>query len=270
MIKKTKSKLFHTSIAHFLSGAALIFLIAADVSAGGIWGNPGVGSAGNPGVLPSNSMPYGKSYGEWSAKFWQWLYSLPPDNHPVFDTGDCSEGQVGPVWFLGGTFAFDQSGTGTVGDPIIVSGEEDRDCHIPAGKAILFPIINAECNTIVDYPLMTEEDLRDCANELADGINPANLQATVDGEPVEHLGLYRVESPLFTIGPLPDPNIFEVDPSVTPTADAVGDGYYVMLAPLSAGAHQIHFAGQVLLPDEMDPTFIFSLDINYNVTVDGH
>ena len=41
--------------------------------------------ATNPGVLPANSKPYGKSYAEWSALWWQWAYGLPATGHPLFD-----------------------------------------------------------------------------------------------------------------------------------------------------------------------------------------
>jgi hypothetical protein len=43
-------------------------------------------------VFPVNSKPYGLSYGEWSARQWQWLFSLPAEGHPLFDTADCSAG----------------------------------------------------------------------------------------------------------------------------------------------------------------------------------
>jgi len=41
---------------------------------------------------------------------------------------------------------------------------------------------------------------------------------------------------------------------------AVNDGYYVMLVPLAAGKHMVHFHGEV-------PSFDFSLDVTYHLTV---
>src|SRR5688572_18335543 len=66
----------------------------------------GKGNAGNPGVLPPQSHPYGKSYGEWAAKWWQWVMSIPADRNPLTDTtGEfADESQSGPVWFAAGTF----------------------------------------------------------------------------------------------------------------------------------------------------------------------
>ena len=48
---------------------------------------------------PTSSQPYGMSYAEWTAKWWQWFISIPGDNnHPINDaTGaSCSRNQAGP------------------------------------------------------------------------------------------------------------------------------------------------------------------------------
>jgi hypothetical protein len=58
-------------------------------------------------IFPPDSQPYGLSYGEWTAKWWQWVHSIPTGNNPQLDqTGeDCAQAQnqTGPVWFLAGT-----------------------------------------------------------------------------------------------------------------------------------------------------------------------
>src|SRR6266545_3392369 len=58
---------------------------------------PGVG--GNPRVLPPDTNPFGKSYGEWSAEQWKWLLSIPAPINPANDfTGaNGAQGQSGPV-----------------------------------------------------------------------------------------------------------------------------------------------------------------------------
>ena len=59
----------------------------------------------NPGVLPPQSHSHGKTYGEWSAEWWQWALSLPADSNPFFDETGCANGangQHGSVWFLTG------------------------------------------------------------------------------------------------------------------------------------------------------------------------
>ena len=44
----------------------------------------------------------GLTYGDWTAKWWQWAYSVPRNVNPSYDDSGryCSEGQNGPVWFL--------------------------------------------------------------------------------------------------------------------------------------------------------------------------
>ena len=57
-------------------------------------------------VFPVDAKPYGKSYAEWSAIWWQWLLSIPKDTSPAGDTTgkNCGTNQQGPIWFLAGTF----------------------------------------------------------------------------------------------------------------------------------------------------------------------
>lgn len=238
----------------------IAFSIVVGVLAGSV---PGVYAANaNPGVLPPYAKPYGNTYGEWSAKWYQWQYSLPVDQHPLFDTADCSEGQTGPVWFLGGTFTIREE------DGVVI-GEAQRNCAMPVGKALFFPILNGECDKIVDGST-DEEFLRACANTQADHIQ--DLEVAIDGKEVEHLGLYRAESPFFTFGPLPENNILSYSgfPEATAgtTVESVGDGYYLMLAPLSVGDHTLNFKGAVVFTSEEDGfDFRFEVDIAYFITV---
>jgi hypothetical protein len=211
------------------------------------------------GILPPYSSPFGQSYSGWSAQWWQWAYSLPVDEHPLFDTADCSTSQSGKVWFLGGTF----DATADPSDPTVLVGEAERECVVKPGTALFFPIINVECDTFL-FPGQTEAYLRACANDFADHIQ--DLLVTIDGVAVDHLGLYRTESALFTIGPFPVDNV--PGAPVGSTAEAVGDGYYILLAPLPPGEHEIHFEGAAVFTledDGFDYTFI--QDITYHLTV---
>jgi hypothetical protein len=105
-------------------------------------------------VFPVDSKPYGKSYAEWSAIWWQWLLSIPNDTSPAGDsTGkSCATNQQGPIWFLAGTFG----------------GAAERTCTIPSGKTIMFSSINSECS-YAEYPdEKTESDLLECAKTFQD------------------------------------------------------------------------------------------------------
>ena len=59
-------------------------------------------------IAPSDSLPGGKSYEQWAAKWWQWAESIPLPINPIWDTtgADCAVSQYGDVWFLAGTAGF--------------------------------------------------------------------------------------------------------------------------------------------------------------------
>jgi len=238
--------------------ATCILLVAAPSSV-----SAGSDNASHPGIAPPQSHPYGTSYEEWSALHWKWEFSLPVDHHPLFDTADCSAGQSGPVWFLGGTLATTVDPSGEV------VGIADRHCRVPVGTALFFPIADTECSTIEGNGT-TDFELRSCAKFFQDHVH--NMTATVDGVPVEHLDSYRVKSPLFTFGPLPDNNIlqfFNINAPEGSTSESVSDGVFLMLRPLSKGDHTIHFtAVQTFSTANGDSSdFEFRQDITYHLTV---
>jgi len=235
-----------------LLATAILSLGAATAWAGG-------GNEEKPVVLPPQAHPYGKSYAEWSAAHWQWTYSLPADHHPLTDTADVSTGQSGPVWFLGGTFAPTTDLNGNL------VGIADRHVTIPVGKALFFPITDAEQSLAEGGT--SEADCRAAANDYANHM--VGLSCTIDGRTLKNLPAYRTESPFFTFGPLPDNNLLGL-PAGTTTA-AVSDGYFVMLAPLSPGEHIIRFTGALVYTAAADGfDFSFSLDITYHIKVAAH
>lgn len=178
-------------------------------------------------VFEANSTPFGLTYGEWTAKWWQWAYSIPKDIHPAYDDSGkyCTVNQNGRVWFFPGTY----------GKPVI------RECTIPYGKAILFPILNSECS-VAEFPnLKTIQELRICANAFQDQVT--QLQAIVDGIAIPNLEKYRIQSLPFNFT-LPENNILGL-PANTST-QAVADGNWVFLKPLSQGKHEIIFKGDTV------------------------
>jgi hypothetical protein len=220
---------------------SLVFVLGLMMPAGA----PLAQSSGNPGVIPPNARPHGLTYAAWSAGWWQWAFSLPVNNHPLFDeTGiHCGVGQTGHVWYLGGVFN--------------ESGEAIRNkCTVPSGTMLFFPILNVVCSSLTGDP---PDAIAACAKEIVD--TAIELAVEVDGVPIKNLQRYRVMSPLFTYGPLPADNILGAPAGET--APAVADGFYLMLAPLSVGQHTIHFHGTF-------PDFPFTLDITYILTVAPH
>jgi hypothetical protein len=179
-----------------------------------------------PSVYPVNSKPYGMSYGDWTAKWWQWAVSIPKDINPGADmTGkNCALKQSGPVWFLAGTFG----------------GPATRTCTIQAGNAILLPLLNSQCNYLAKPNLKTESQLLACAKSLNEGVS--GLDATIDGTKIQGLQNYRVHSPLFNITYQAN----NIDGAPIGKTQAVSDGYWVMLKPLPVGDHTIHMLGSVV------------------------
>ena len=198
----------------------------------------GQGNA-NPGVLPPGSSAHGRSYEEWNARWWKWFLELPADaNHPA-NGGDCSTGQLGRVWFL----------LGLPGPSII-------HCTVSPGTTLFFPIINTECSNLEAPPFFgaTEAERRSCAEGIMDGA--ADLSAKIDGVSLQNLSRYRVSSPNFHFT-VPPVNFLGVPAGA---GEAVGDGYYLMLAPLPPGSHTIEIKGSL-------PAFEFSIDTMILLTV---
>ena len=108
----------------------------------------------NAGILPPQSNPYGKSYSQWSAAYWQWLFGQPLDGHPGNDNPDfdVTAGQSGRVWFLTGPF-----------------GVIEREATIPAGTALFVSLINVDASTLEEQPFYgaTAEDQLEIANGFA-------------------------------------------------------------------------------------------------------
>ena len=199
----------------------------------------------NPGVYSIDSRPYGISYPEWTAKWEQWLISMPQQINAATDpTGKyCSQNQNGPVWFLAGT----------------AGGSAERTCTVPATKAILFPIVNSECSYLDTPTAKSISDLVACAKQ--DPNRAINLQVTLDGRNFQQLDKYRVTSPPFNATFIPN-NIFGYHAAST---QVVVDGFYVLLQPLSSGKHELHFSG--LTPPASAGGSPFIVDVKYHLTV---
>jgi hypothetical protein len=186
---------------------------------------------------------YGATYGELSARWWQWLLSIPAAVNPNLDTtgANCGLGQYDDVWFLAGTFG------GTV----------ERTCTIPAGKPIFFPLIN----TIVFKPGGKETllDLRRQAAAFIDTVTELDC-ITDDIGCFESPSEFRVKSPSFTVIAPPKGLIPPGQLSVPGNTDPiVSDGYWLLLDPPDPGPHTIKFKAATGTG--------FSLDVTYHLTV---
>ncbi len=130
----------------------------------------------------------------------------------------CASRQSGEVWFLAGTYG---------------SQRVERTCKVPAGKTLFFPLINY----LAIRPEGTQEPCVSLAARAASPLEgPTNLVLELDGKRFSDLGSQRLGSPCFAIVP-------------GGPVDAVSDGHFVAIRPLSRGTHVLNFGG--VLPSMM-------------------
>jgi hypothetical protein len=222
------------------------WLLPLVVAAGLAVALPPASAGQTPGVLPPQSALQGRTYAEWSAAWWQWLFSLPVDGHPGSDTPDfdVTDGQSGSVWFLTGPF-----------------GTSERHVTIPVGTSLFVGLVNVDASTLEEPPFYgaTAEDQLAIANGFAAYMT--DLSFSLDGKVVDNIGDFRVTSPQFSFT-APTPWIFGATGG---TGTATGVGYFVMVAPLSVGTHIIHYTGAFKFSEA--PEDYLGVDLTYHVTV---
>lgn len=130
-----------------------------------------------------------------------------------------------------------------------------RECRVPPGKALLFPVLNSPWIGLNDPPEhQTEEYIREQASASHFA---TNLHASVDGVAVADVSRYLEDSVIFE-APVPADNFFGL-PDGFITGPNVDSGYYLVVRPLPPGAHTIRFAGNQP-PD-------FALDLTYKLEI---
>ncbi len=201
-----------------------------------------IASAGrnaNPGILPPNSRVQGQTYGEWSAKWWQYVLSIPtPDNPLTGGTGNqCVYQRIGNVGLV-------------AVDPLV---GETIECQVPVGMMLYLDILSAECSTVEEPPFYggNEEELRACALSFSF----TDLQASIDGRAVQNLDQYIHLSPLFEFT-LPEDNILYTDESL---GESVSNSAHLILSPLRPGEHTIYLHASI-------PELEFTVDMNIELT----
>jgi hypothetical protein len=197
-------------------------------------------SYGNLECYSPESNPYGRSYGEWTARWWQWVFSIPKSKNPLIDeTGkNSAENQSGPVWFLAGT----------------LRGPAERSCTVPANNAILFPVINFEAS-IAEGDGTTEEELAAHVKFEMDQIR--DVWAIINGGKLDNLTQYRIRSPLFT-GSLSADNVLGLPAQTT---EMMSEGYWLFLRPLQPGKYDLYSFGSCLAGR-------IKIGISYHLTIE--
>ncbi|MEJ2419065.1 MAG: hypothetical protein P8Y45_19485 [Exilibacterium sp.] len=194
----------------------------------------------------------GKTISEWSAIWWQWALGIKVSNNPMLDkTGHfCDEGQQGPVWFLAGVWG---------------GGSAERTCTVPSGMHIFFPIANnIWVDTAMDMAGTEETDCRIYATAFPSSVS-GELEATLDGNPIifdPETPMIWSQSPAFS-ATYPQQHVFNIfadrkpfDPDDFTGYPTFSDGFWIILPPLEAGEHELHFgAGE-------------AQDVTYHLTVE--
>jgi hypothetical protein len=245
-------RFFMSSAPMARSGLRVTIAAALAALAALMLGLPAAAAPATPGVIPPNATPGDQTYGAWSARWWQYVLAQPVPTNPLLDaTGQhCATNQSGPVFFLVGTFG---------------SGSATRNqCVVPAGKLLFFPLLNfADVHAPgdgLDTPELVWKDLQGLISPTT------SLFASVDGAPVSNLdprttpyhacagpaSLAPCGAPAFTVT-LPADNVFGAPAGqYFPSVD---DGFYLMLAPLSAGKHTLRFGGTAASGASQDITY---------------
>lgn len=173
-----------------------------------------------------DSRPYGMTYGGWTVEWWRWALSMPRSISPLFDeTGEkASYNQPSQVWFLGGKFGNEEHNV------------PKRECNIPYNRAILFPIINCEANSLECPQLDTNQDL---INHVRNDVGTiVKKECFINSESIPS---YRIHSDPILFNVKVSEDLFDIPRGGQTTATA--DGYWVFLKPLPKGKYNIRFVG---------------------------
>jgi hypothetical protein len=175
-------------------------------------------------LFDNTAIPYNTTIPEWTAKWWNWAYSFSGYyNNPLLDPNGTAlmkfQPSDEPVFFLSGAY----------------NSVANRTVTIPAGKAILYPVLNAEIS-FTDFPNAKGED--DLKRALKSDLSAATYVGTELNE--ISLPYHRIKADLFDLSVAKD-NIFDVSDGPT---QAVADGYWIFLKPLPIGEYTIHIKGE--------------------------
>ncbi len=224
-------------------------------------------------VLDPTGTYGGKTYAEWGAAYDQWLLGLPGPDFPIRDStaAFCALGQ-----FAASDGGAPQTNVFFLTDPLGLSAElsATRNCTIPSGEMIFIPLTNLwSDNSGIPEGTLTDDQLKSNLTAVVEAVTGLSLQ--IDGK---SFGTTVCDFARYFTGPtqfsytMPDTSTnFDATFFGSGFSGAVPKsfcaGYWILLAPLSAGAHTIHFTANVnAIPSLGWPSS--SEDITYNLTVE--
>lgn len=192
--------------------------------------------------MPPGEDPLGIPYGEWGARWWEWLAGVPAAGDPGLND-NCQANQGGEVFFIPHTWP----GTSF-----------ETNCEIGADQRVL-----ASAGGILSTNSEGETD-----EELLAGVESekpvlSNLSVMMDGVEVPDIDSYWVTSALFDLVAIED-SILGVEAG-TQVRSAVG-GWFVMIPPLEPGSHTIVVKDDIDDPTSEDPPSTAELTAHVTVS----
>jgi hypothetical protein len=196
-------------------------------------------------LFSKDERPFGVSYDDWIAKYWNWNLSLNTDEFTPKPDGCVINKSDSMVMLI---------------DPT-VEGSPHLVCTISSTQGIMIPMWGAWCDTSgnddPNHKFYSDEQLTKCAREV---YNLGNIRSDVkvDGVPVAKLDVkmsrisgkldYKINSPLTNITEYYSKGFNIVIPADTHAAGnlagtwrAGSQGWWVFLKPLPPGDHTIFY-----------------------------
>jgi hypothetical protein len=220
-----------------------------------------VDAAATATILDPTGIYGGKTYGQWGDAYFKWLFELPGPDFPFADsTGAfCAAGQSGA-----------EDGGAAANDPFFLActnaGRVTRTCTIPAGRMIFLPLADwyGDNGGIAVGGQLTDQQWTDELSANAASVTAVALE--IDGKCygstksdfAPYLTTWSQYSYAVPNTPSNFYATFDNSTFTGPVPSAFAGGYWILLAPLSAGSHTIHFTS--LRP-------AISEDVTYNLTV---
>jgi len=185
--------------------------------------------------------PFGISYGDWVAKYWNWDLSIPLDpktnNLLGLNENGCMVHRENSMVMLADTAA---------------GGIWNQKCTISHNAGILIPIWTGECDQgTKGFETASEKQISDCARSY--DLGKVKGQVKVDGIPVATLDALDYKTNIMN-------NVTEVYTkqfnATTPinshfiverygTFPGVAHGWFVFLKPLQPGNHTVYYQNSV-------------------------
>jgi hypothetical protein len=202
-------------------------------------------------ILGPEGKIRGKTYEQWSAEWWRWVWGGAASTHPTLDqTGEfCGVDQKGPVFYLAGTFG----------------GAATRTCTIPHGKLVFFPVIAGSADNCGVPPAdqLTVPELIAYSQGFEGRTTAAEL--TVDGTLIgankDELSPFLTDVTRFSYT-VPEEDslytLFGMD-FAGRCAPSFSTGYFVML-DLERGSHTLHFAGALDNGFSLETTYTLNVE----------